>query len=147
MVIPTYEERKAKVMPQFYVISGKKQSGKTTAANYIEGRTAIAKVVSFADPIKDFCENVLGLTHAQIYGTEEEKNSLTDIMWDKMPSDIRLRYSPPPVPPKCNTCGHQEILYTGGIHFGKTGDMTAREVMQVFGTDMIRTYFGYDIWA
>ena len=146
MVISAYEEWE-EVMPKFVVISGKKQSGKTTAAKYIAKFLDISKVVSFADPIKEFCRDILGLTEEQIYGTEEEKNSLTDIMWDKMPSEIRLRYDPATTPPKCDTCGHQEVYWTTGIHFGKTGRMTAREVMQIFGTDVCRQSFGQNVWT
>jgi len=122
-------------MPQFVVISGKKQSGKTTAAHYIERRTHLGKIVSFADPIKDFCQDVLGFTQKQITGTDKEKNSPTSIMWDNMPKEIQTRY--------CKPSSIQ--LHVGD--YSKTGPMTAREVMQIFGTDIMRHFFDYDIWA
>lgn len=68
------------------------------------------KIYSFADPLKEMCINVLGLTEAQCYGTEEEKNSLTDWIWEKVPFRIE----------------------------GKSGFMTAREVMQYWGTEVFR---------
>jgi hypothetical protein len=41
------------------------------------------KVYSFADPLKkDICMNILGLTYEQCYGSDEEKNVLTDLTWD-----------------------------------------------------------------
>jgi hypothetical protein len=41
------------------------------------------KVYSFADPLKkDICMNILGLTYEQCYGSDEEKNTLTDLTWD-----------------------------------------------------------------
>lgn len=40
------------------------------------------KVYSFADPLKqDICMNILGLTYEQCYGSDEEKNKLTDLTW------------------------------------------------------------------
>lgn len=60
------------------------------------------KLYSFADPLKrDICINILGLTQNQCYGSDEDKNSLTDIKWDN------------------------KVL-------------TARDVMQVVGTDILR---------
>jgi len=139
------------------VLSGKKQSGKTTISNFIVGTYLLetkriknfhitdegslgairtsgegivvpdgefnkifpdedVKIYQFADELKLFCINVLGLTHDQCYGSDEEKNSLVrTCRWGGIPHTITERY-------------------------GKAGDeaMTAREVMQVFGTDMVR---------
>ena len=132
-------------MPQFYVIAGKKQSGKTTAAKYIESRTHLAKIVSFADPIKNFCRDVLGFTQRQIAGTNKEKNSLTDVMWDNMPDEICARYGESPAGQ--NIVFSQDHMRRFGLWLPKSGPMTAREVMQIFGTDIIRKCFGFDIWA
>ena len=146
MVILTYEEWKEKeVMPQFFVIAGKKQSGKTTAAKYIESRTHLAKVVSFADPIKDFCRNIFGFTQEQIAGTNEQKNSPTFVRWENMPDDIQIRYGTRNIGP--DIVFSLEHISRFGLLLPKTGRMTAREVMQIFGTDIIRNYFGQNIWA
>jgi hypothetical protein len=41
------------------------------------------KMYSFADPLKtDICINILGLTHDQCYGSDKDKNSLTDVQWE-----------------------------------------------------------------
>ncbi len=165
-------------MPKFIVLSGKKQAGKTTCANFIKtylekqyittkklkvsksakeewdetgvmtlpgliGRpTNLIKITSFASPIKEFCLNVIGLSEKQIYGTDEQKNSDTHIKWDTMPDEIQKRYDYP----------HR--LKTIRRSLGSKIDlplpskfMTAREVMQIFGTDVMRTFFDYDIWA
>jgi hypothetical protein len=144
-------------------ISGRKQSGKSTTANFIvstflaqlgvsktinlddEGRIFISdlfgdgnytglldtsvrkdndymlnklyslldrhvKIYSFADPLKlDICMNILGLTYEQCYGSDIDKNTLTDISWnDKL--------------------------------------LTAREVMEVVGTDIFRKLKN-DVWV
>jgi hypothetical protein len=51
------------------------------------------KIYSFADPLKDFCINVFGLSPTQMYGTDDDKNSTTHISWDDMPEEIRIKYS------------------------------------------------------
>lgn len=128
--------------PNFIVISGKKQSGKTTSAVFLEGLLTHlgwkVKVTSFAEPIKEFCTDILGLTREQVYGTEEQKNSPTHIKWDTMPEEIRRRYAPPAT--------NSMQAYTGELPL-KSGPMTAREVMQIFGTDIFRNFFDYDVWA
>lgn len=41
------------------------------------------KIYSFADILKqDICMNILGLTYAQCYGTDDEKNELTHLSWN-----------------------------------------------------------------
>ena len=88
---------------------------------------ADASVDCFARPIKEFCEHVLGLSHEQCWGTDAEKNSLTALRWDTKLMAMRL-------PP--------EVL---AQHAGQR-NMTAREVMQVFGTDLMRSW-KEDIWV
>jgi len=88
--------------------SGRKQSGKSTGAEYVESiitnhsLNINDQIYSFADPLKqDICMNILGLTYEQCYGSDEEKNTLTDLEWD-----------------------------------GKR--LTAREAMEIIGTDIFR---------
>lgn len=109
------------------------------------------KVYSFADPIKQLvCKKILGMTHEQVYGTDEEKNSLTGFYWDNIPDPIRWDFST-----------EYENVYLGQSQreFGgaveryekrkvlRTGRMTAREVMQVVGTDIFRKMFADDVWV
>lgn len=80
------------------------------------------KVYSFADILKQtVCIDILGLTHEQCYGTNEQKNSLTHLKWEDMPG------------------------YKKGKN-AKTGQMTGREVMEYVGTDIFRAMYG-DVWA
>ena len=68
------------------------------------------KIYSFADPLKkDICMNILGLSKNQCYGSDEDKNSLTDLQWQEK-------------------------------------QLTAREVMQVIGTDILRK-MKPDVWT
>jgi hypothetical protein len=153
-------------MVKFIVLAGKKQSGKTTAANFIKEiiekfgyevdymyhvknqpdgfylkpmSTPVRVIIeSFATPIKKFCRDILGIKEEQICGAEEQKNSDTHIKWDTMPDEIRQRYGKDL--PKGETV-------VGWHKIPRKGPMTAREVMQIFGTDVMRNLFDYNIWA
>jgi len=69
------------------------------------------KIYAFADVLKEFAVDVLGLEHNQVYGTNEEKNSPTHLLWENMP--------------------------TGN----NKGPMTGREVLQYFGSDICRKMY------
>ena len=75
---------------------------------------------NFATPLKRMCINVFGLTQDQCYGTDENKNTSVNIMWDNLPGDFSSE--------------------------NKTGQMTAREFLQYFGTDVCRQ-IKPDIWT
>lgn len=135
------------------VLSGRKQSGKTTTCHHIAARylniiypepefgvnllgdfTQLQRVVnvnryvedgvklySFADPLKEFCVNVLGASPEQCYGTDAEKNSvIPHLSWDKVHPDMNPQR--------------------------KQGSMTGRDLMQWFGTEVCRRLY-HDVWA
>ena len=68
-----------------------------------------ARAFSFADPLKIISIQLFGLTEEQCYGTDEEKNTPVDIKWEDLPR--------------------------AGM---KKGNLTAREFLQYFGTDICR---------
>ena len=80
--------------------------------------------ISFADPVKDICVNSLGLSDDQVYGADQEKNTFTKYLWENMPDHIKHGY--------------------GGE---KSGNLTAREVMQIVGTVIFRNYFSKNVWV
>ena len=50
----------------------------------------IVKLYGFADTLKqNICMDVLGLSYDQCYGTDEQKNSLTDIEWENKKLNAR----------------------------------------------------------
>jgi hypothetical protein len=145
------------------VMSGAKQSGKNTCCNYIlarylntikhshnwvfgvhlktgdlnRGQVSLygaeryantsyfskcgAKIYSFADPLKRFCIDVLGVPEQGCYGTDEEKNApIEHLLWQNFPV--------------------KEVIE------GRTGPMSGRDVLQVFGTDVVRKFYN-DAWA
>lgn len=103
------------------------------------------KVYSFADPLKRFCIDVLGVPEESCYGTDEQKNTpIPHLLWDNLPKEIV-----PYITKKT------EVRYTefSGVHRPsieydeyKTGPMTGREVMQIFGTEVCRKFYS-DCWA
>ena len=72
---------------------------------------------SFADPLKIIAIQLFGLTEEQCYGTDEDKNTPVDIKWEDLPR--------------------------AGM---KKGNLTAREFMQYFGTNICRK-IKPDIWT
>lgn len=95
------------------------------------------KAYSFADMLKMTCVNVLGLTIEQCYGSDEQKNEKTHLMWENMPgviSDSEFWNSITPDGPP------------DGLVFHEPGPMSGREVMQYVGTDMFRRMYG-QVWV
>ena len=108
---------------------GKKGVGKNYVANVVsrvisgeEGPGSVEQG-ALADPIKDFLSSVLEVEDSWLRGTDAEKNTLTKYYWEGLPEYIRE------------------------ANLGKVGSMTARELMQVFGTEVCRRCFGDDVWT
>lgn len=77
----------------------------------------LIKLYSFADPLKRLCIDILNLSHAQCYGTEDQKNTETQFEWQNMLGN-----------------------------FSQTGTMTAREVLQYIGTEVFRRIYN-NVWV
>lgn len=76
----------------------------------------------FATPLKKFCMEVLGLTHEQCYGSDIARESLTKYQWKDIAPAIRQDRNP------------EEFL-------------TARQVLQIVGTNLLREQFYKKIWS
>ncbi|WP_297653622.1 hypothetical protein [Hydrogenophaga sp.] len=111
--------------------SGKKQVGKDSATGFakemLEARGLRVGVTAFAESLKDIAINVLGLERDLVYGSNDDKETPTHILWDNFTDDIRDKYAV------------DTML--------RTGPMTVREVLQVMGTDIFRSMFENDVWA
>lgn len=109
------------------------------------------KMYSFADLLKQsVCMDILGLTHEQCFGSDEEKNSLTELRWENMPGVITNKklfdeflgqklqeYI------KDNPDTQDENVT---FMYHKPGSMTAREVMQYVGTNIFRKMYS-NVWV
>jgi hypothetical protein len=121
-------------MTKIIAFAGRKQSGKTSCAWYIENlvfknfqHNTKCKTYSFADPLKrDICINILGLTENQCYGTDNEKNTLTKISWKDLPN--------------------YDDSWLLNKDYDSSGLMTARQVMQFIGTNIFRK-LKKDVWS
>lgn len=168
-------------------LSGRKQAGKNTIAEFIADyyadrllkKSSLAlgasknpfrnqvMVCSFADTLKDFCVDVLGIAREACYGSDEEKNKPTQYLWENASPFLAWKFgnrniSTNGVPKNFlhenNTEKLREEFYNVGLinclnwttkieaTGSKTGPMTARDVMQIIGTDLMRETFG-NIWA
>ena len=153
-------------------ISGTKQSGKSSLAEFIKAWYEVdnreelknvscfdvlengevdwnnkpdnfqkVKIYSFADSLKDFCVDTMGLGHEQCWGTDNEKNTETSYLWDNLPEAIRKKYG---IQEKEEAFGFRDGIWE---KIARSGPMTGREVMQVFGTDIARDMFDQNIWV
>jgi len=98
--------------------SGKKDSGKDTSANFLSAQylqrfnpRLKPVVLGLSYPLKEFCSSWLNLSRTKLHGTEDDKNEKTHLLWDTLPEEIRK---------------------------SRTGLMTYREVLQIWGTDIFR---------
>jgi hypothetical protein len=91
------------------------------------------KPYSYADELKKFCINVFGLSYAQCYGSDEDKNSLTKLKWEDMPTIVDAEIK---VPPRFSD------KLTGHL----PGYLSARELLQFFGTNICRKMYS-DCWV
>jgi len=108
-------------------LHGPKGVGKNFVGNVIgsvlERRGLSVRKLAFADEIKEFCINVLGLDRYLVYGSDHHKNTLTTYRWTNMPAFVRHKF------------------------LDKTGFMSIREVLQVFGTEFIRECWDSHAWV
>lgn len=131
-------------MTKIIAFSGRKQSGKSTAGEYVQSLMYSinpqidVNTYSFADPLKkNICIDILGLTPQQCWGSDEDKNSLTSLRWEDMPGILtpelaKYFYG------KYDEAFTIEDFHSFGFTIHEPGLMTAREVMEYVGTKMFR---------
>jgi hypothetical protein len=91
------------------------------------------KNYSFADPLKVICHSLFGLTKGQCWGTDEQKNTPTMLKWENMPGVVT-----PESEGNIQSKWNAEML---GIVLHESGPMTARELLQFFGTNIMRKMY------
>jgi len=147
-------------------LSGRKNAGKNTVATFMtkhyagtrpESTDELVLECSFADNLKQFCINTLGLTHEQCYGSDEEKNSSTEYQWEDASFFLSWKFGDNYAGKLVADGMSQDMLMhifnkrlfitvDGHSMNYMKGYMTGREVMQIVGTDLMRQTFG-NIWA
>lgn len=109
------------------------------------------KVYNFADLLKtEVCMKILGLTYEQCYGTDEQKNAFTHLMWENMPGVFTNNGRADFI---CNILKYKDDFHNNLLKdvgdetfFHPPGFMTAREVMQYVGTNVFRKMYG-NVWV
>lgn len=110
------------------------------------------KTYALADELKSFLINTVGLEYSQVYGTDKQKNSKTSLRWQNMPGtitddQISKIESLKTLRVKMTLSEFKDYIYTEfGLTLVSPGFMTAREVMQYFGTEVCRAMYD-DIWV
>lgn len=103
-------------------------------------------ILSFADRLKkNICIDLFGLRPTQCYGTNVQKNSPTQLMWENMPT---VFYREINKTKKWGTLknGSKVTFHNKDMIFHEPGPMSAREVMQYVGSDIFRAMFA-DVWT
>jgi hypothetical protein len=89
------------------------------------------RIYGLADSLKEMAISILGLERSQVFGTDEEKNSVTSLRWEDMPAVV--------TPEELKEKGIENKDATKlGLLVHEGGLMTAREVLQYVGTDVFR---------
>jgi hypothetical protein len=165
-------------MPIIIGLSARKGGGKSTISRFLlENADALwpqpprkvsgdlitprtdARLYSFAGPVKRFCVDVMGLSEAQCYGSDEDKNSLTRYRWEDMPHYPRIverirqqvlaEHAALPWWYRWGEAlvGHTQKNVEAEVdRRAPKGPMTARQVMQEVGTGIGRQMHG-EIWT
>jgi len=123
--------------------SGKRESGKDTGAQHLgqhwlreyaspgsqrDWPSRHPKKLAMADPLKKFVSQWFGIP-IEWCNTQEGKEKKTHLLWESLPLEIQ---------------GTLEIGRDEGLHYyaegwdRKSGPMTVREVLQIWGTNILR---------
>ncbi len=103
------------------------------------------KSYSLADTLKLLCINLFGLSWEQMYGSNDDKNSLTEIKWDGLLGVVTTTEPPKDAQLIRGKLGKYYDVCSGLVYH-EPGFMTAREVMQFVGTEVFRR-MDSDIWV
>lgn len=99
--------------------------------DYVVGNVwPFVKLYNFADSLKYTCMNLFGLTKEQCFGSDKDKNKKTGLVWENMPDNVEVEFDDT----------HYDLVPD------KKGEMTAREFMQHFGTNICRKMKS-DVWT
>lgn len=137
---------------QYVTISGKKKSGKDTVGTFLQEKlsnnyTKTVYVYHFADKLKEFCIDYLDLPRELVYGTDEQKNTLSHLRWIQMPFYERMRQKYALGRTEHGVCTYLQALAEFDLlHMENDGLMTIREVLQYIGTEEFRESYGGDYW-
>lgn len=123
LIVPTMFKGKEKPEDGVIDVSGANQYMNM----YLEdtGLSQHVKCYSFAGYMKDFLCTMFDVPRSMVWGSDAEKGvQIPHILWENMPGDKK------------------KVLWDGEKLGKKTGPMTGRELLQYFGTEVLRHIFG-----
>ncbi len=130
-------------MTYFLGLAGKKGSGKDTAASGLAVRLnkegIATSITHFADPLKEICHILFGVSKDLLWGTDEDKSKLTSLKWGDLVEDAAFDFY-------ANET-QRALLSTFDDHNYKDQFLTVRELLQFIGTNVFRNKVKSDIWA
>lgn len=111
------------------------------------------KMYNFADSLKDIAINLFNVAPEQVFGTDEQKNSIVPhLLWENMPGVFTKKYCLDVLNRSHVENGElledSDIKYMFGdsVFVHDPGPMTAREFMQYLGTDICRRMY-QNVWV
>jgi hypothetical protein len=126
---------------------GKSKSGKDTAGAVL-ARELGGTCIAFADPMKRFCQQALGLTIRQMWGDQKEK-PITQKQLKRIGQSTRKEWEARAYQhfASFSSTAHLDKLmeWWFGIHEEK--GLTSRRVLQTFGTEFGRQSLGENFWV
>ena len=123
-------------------LNDKSEAMRSFRAEYLD---SLIRIYSFADLLKEISMVMFGLSYEQCYGTDEQKNTYTNLDWENMPGVTTVEPPEKPTPVTGRMGKYYEKL-ASGLVYHPPGPMTAREVMQFIGTEIGRKMYN-NVWV
>lgn len=118
-------------------LCGKRKSGKDTLAQFLIRNTTelfgekfTVKRYAFADYLKEICINLLDLPRDKVYGTDEDKDTLTELYWSDLPHFCELQRKDV----EAFTQGNVSVEVFNAWH----SKMSIRQILQHIGSEFFR---------
>lgn len=96
------------------------------------------KNYSFAAPLKEFCVSMFNLPRKNVFGNNELKNETSPFKWQDMPGVMTNKSQSIKKDAKL-------LIENGSLMYHRQGNMTYREFLQFFGTNVCRKIYP-EIW-
>ncbi len=106
---------------------------------------SFVKIYHWADALKEFVSNTFGIDIKLLYGTDQDKDQLTHLMWENMPNVMTDKALAASVNShifrKGSIIGANEQSRIFKVLHHEPGPMSVREVLQYFGSDVCRVMY------
>ena len=108
-------------------------------------RPDLVKIYAFADSLKEVAINIFGLKPQQVYGTDFQKQTRTNLRWENMPGVISNKDQWDDLQKwheeRVEKLGKKEAGKLSNFMYHEPGYMSGREVLQFTGTEVFRKMY------